>query len=83
MPAALRADGGAFHLYADGIIIYLKESIRSRVAMDFTGPYGRIVEDPQEAKAIAVAEGYFWKRRRKPSGRQTPCANQVMTWPFK
>ena len=51
--------------------------------MDFTGPYGRIVEDPQEAKAIAVAEGYFWKRRRKPSGRQTPCANQVMTWPFK
>lgn len=45
--------------------------------MDFTGPYGRIVEDPQEAKAIAVAEGYFWKRRRKPSGRQTPCANQV------
>jgi len=52
------------------------ESIRSRVAMDFTGPYGRIVEDPQEAKAIAVAEGYFWKRRRKPSGRQTPCANQ-------
>ncbi|XP_072377001.1 growth factor receptor-bound protein 14-like isoform X3 [Diabrotica undecimpunctata] len=39
------------------------ESVRSRVAMDFTGAVGRIVEDPQEATAIAVAEGYSWKRR--------------------
>ncbi|XP_069700434.1 growth factor receptor-bound protein 14-like isoform X2 [Periplaneta americana] len=45
------------------------ESVRSRVAMDFTGSVGRIVEDPQEAKAIAVAEGYSWKRRWRPSAR--------------
>ncbi|XP_023708620.1 growth factor receptor-bound protein 10 isoform X2 [Cryptotermes secundus] len=45
------------------------ESVRSRVAMDFTGSVGRIVEDPQEAKAIAVAEGYSWKRRWRPSTR--------------
>lgn len=31
--------------------------------MDFTGAVGRIVEDPKEAKAIAAAEGYSWKRR--------------------
>nr|CAH7733739.1 unnamed protein product [Callosobruchus chinensis] len=31
--------------------------------MDFTGAVGRIVEDPQEATAIAAAEGYLWKRR--------------------
>ena len=47
----------------------LQESVRSRVAMDFTGSVGRIVEDPQEAKAIAVAEGYSWKRRLRPSAR--------------
>ena len=46
-----------------------QESVRSRVAMDFTGSVGRIVEDPQEAKAIAVAEGYSWKRRLRPSAR--------------
>lgn len=47
----------------------MQESVRSRVAMDFTGSVGRIVEDPQEAKAIAVAEGYSWKRRWRPSTR--------------
>ncbi|KAF2880743.1 hypothetical protein ILUMI_25415 [Ignelater luminosus] len=45
------------------------ESVRSRVAMDFTGSVGRIVEDPKEAKAIAVAEGYSWKRRWRPTTR--------------
>lgn len=37
--------------------------------MDFTGSVGRIVEDPKEAKAIAVAEGYSWKRRWRPPNR--------------
>lgn len=45
------------------------ESVRSRVAMDFTGSVGRIVEDPTEAKAIEIAEGYAWKRRWRPSLR--------------
>lgn len=45
------------------------ESVRSRVAMDFTGSVGRIVDDPKEAKAIAVAEGYSWKRRWRPTMR--------------
>lgn len=54
----------------------LPTDVRSRVAMDFTGSQGRIVEDPKEAKAIAVAEGYSWKRRwrpvlRHPSGKIT------------
>jgi hypothetical protein len=31
--------------------------------MDFTGSVGRIVEDPMEAKAIAISEGLAWKRR--------------------
>ncbi|XP_068902755.1 growth factor receptor-bound protein 14-like isoform X3 [Tenebrio molitor] len=48
------------------------ESVRSRVAMDFTGSVGRIVEDPKEAKAIAVAEGYSWKRRWRPPCRPPP-----------
>ncbi|CAH0558022.1 unnamed protein product [Brassicogethes aeneus] len=37
--------------------------------MDFTGPVGRIVDDPQEARAIAVAEGYSWKKRWRPAVR--------------
>ncbi|KAF6198142.1 hypothetical protein GE061_007889, partial [Apolygus lucorum] len=41
----------------------INESARSRVAMDFTGKVGRIVEDPLEAKAIAVSEGNAWKKR--------------------
>uniref|UniRef100_A0A0A9YWB1 Growth factor receptor-bound protein 14 n=1 Tax=Lygus hesperus TaxID=30085 RepID=A0A0A9YWB1_LYGHE len=41
----------------------INESLRSRVAMDFTGKVGRIVEDPLEAKAIAISEGNAWKRR--------------------
>ncbi|XP_071452038.1 growth factor receptor-bound protein 14-like [Hetaerina americana] len=45
------------------------ESVRSRVAMDFTGSVGRIVEDPKEARAIAMAEGYLWKKRWRPSAR--------------
>jgi hypothetical protein len=40
--------------------------------MDFTGSVGRIVEDPKEAKAIAVAEGYSWKRRWRPPCRPPP-----------
>lgn len=31
--------------------------------MDFTGREGRIVEDPTEAKAIAISEGIAWKKR--------------------
>lgn len=30
--------------------------------MDFTGTYGKIVEDPLEAEAIAVAEGRYWNK---------------------
>uniref|UniRef100_A0A1W7RAH1 Growth factor receptor-bound protein 14 n=1 Tax=Hadrurus spadix TaxID=141984 RepID=A0A1W7RAH1_9SCOR len=37
--------------------------MKSRVAMDFTGNYGKIVEDPKEVEAIAAAEGHNWKRR--------------------
>lgn len=40
-----------------------QESVRSRVAMDFTGSTGRIVEDPKEARAIALAEGNTWKKK--------------------
>ncbi|KAG8233019.1 hypothetical protein J437_LFUL013688 [Ladona fulva] len=55
------------------------ESIRSRVAMDFTGSVGRIVEDPKEARAIAIAEGYTWKRRWRPTVRQYSNNNNVTT----
>ncbi|BET02446.1 Growth factor receptor-bound protein, partial [Nesidiocoris tenuis] len=41
----------------------INDSVRSRVAMDFTGKVGRIVDDPMEAKAIAVSEGNAWKKR--------------------
>ncbi|XP_070153212.1 growth factor receptor-bound protein 14 isoform X6 [Polyergus mexicanus] len=51
------------------------ESIRSRVAMDFTGSVGRIVEDPKEAKDIAENEGMIWRRRWRPFSRTPPgCA---------
>ncbi|XP_014484744.1 PREDICTED: growth factor receptor-bound protein 7-like, partial [Dinoponera quadriceps] len=51
------------------------ESVRSRVAMDFTGSVGRIVEDPKEAKDIAENEGIIWRRRWRPFSRTPPgCA---------
>ncbi|CAG9825382.1 unnamed protein product [Phaedon cochleariae] len=63
-----------------------EESVRSRVAMDFTGAVGRIVEDPQEATAIAAAEGYSWKRRWRggytrppPTGGAGAAASLVQT----
>lgn len=45
--------------------------------MDFTGSVGRIVEDPLEARAIAAAEGYSWKRRWRPRVTTTNSANAV------
>ncbi|XP_034186759.1 growth factor receptor-bound protein 7 isoform X3 [Osmia lignaria lignaria] len=52
-----------------------KESARSRVAMDFTGSVGRIVEDPKEAKNIAESEGVNWRRTWRPFSRTPPgCA---------
>ena len=53
----------------------LQESLRSRVAMDFTGSVGRIVEDPKEAKDIAEKEGIIWKRRWRPFSRRSPSSN--------
>ncbi|XP_015606572.2 growth factor receptor-bound protein 14 [Cephus cinctus] len=51
------------------------ESLRSRVAMDFTGSVGRIVEDPKEARDIAENEGIAWRRRWRPFSRPPPgCA---------
>lgn len=38
------------------------ESVRSHVAMDFKNNVGRIVEDPQEAKAIAEADSSSTRR---------------------
>lgn len=43
--------------------------MRSRVAMDFTGSVGRIVEDPKEAKNIAENEGINWRRTWRPFSR--------------
>ncbi|XP_074030953.1 growth factor receptor-bound protein 14 isoform X2 [Leptinotarsa decemlineata] len=54
------------------------ESVRSRVAMDFTGAVGRIVEDPQEATAIAAAEGYSWKRRWRAPIRGTTAPSTLV-----
>lgn len=49
--------------------------MRSRVAMDFTGSVGRIVDDPKEAKDIAENEGIIWRRRWRPFSRTPPgCA---------
>ncbi|XP_017877222.1 growth factor receptor-bound protein 14-like isoform X2 [Ceratina calcarata] len=51
------------------------ESVRSRVAMDFTGSVGRIVDDPKEAKNIAEVEGVNWRRTWRPFSRPPPgCA---------
>ncbi|XP_076753643.1 growth factor receptor-bound protein 10 isoform X2 [Xylocopa sonorina] len=51
------------------------ESVRSLVAMDFTGSVGRIVEDPKEAKNIAESEGVNWRRTWRPFSRPPPgCA---------
>lgn len=46
------------------------ESVRSHVAMDFSGNVGRIVEDPKEALAIAQAEiGSIRRSWRSGGGR--------------
>lgn len=46
--------------------------MRSRVAMDFTGSVGRIVDDPKEAKNIAESEGMNWRRTWRPFSRPPP-----------
>lgn len=48
------------------------ESIRSRVAMDFTGSVGRIVEDPAEAQAIAESEAKILYRKLRPNANLIP-----------
>ncbi|XP_054002271.1 growth factor receptor-bound protein 14-like isoform X1 [Hylaeus anthracinus] len=53
------------------------ESTRSRVAMDFTGSVGRIVDDPKEAKDIAESEGINWRRTWRPFSRPTPGCSVV------
>lgn len=50
------------------------ESVRSHVAMDFTGNVGRIVEDPKEALAIAQAEIGSVRRSWRSSNRNTAAA---------
>ncbi len=35
--------------------------IKSRVAMDFTGPGGRVVANPNEALGVAIEEGHHWR----------------------
>lgn len=56
-------------MYPNASTLKFQESVRSRVAMDFTGSVGRIVEDPNEAKAIAAAEGNSWRKRCRPTSR--------------
>lgn len=48
---------------SSGIMLSDYIPMQSRVAMDFTGNYGRVINDPKEAEAIAAAEGHTWKRR--------------------
>uniref|UniRef100_T1JAA8 SH2 domain-containing protein n=1 Tax=Strigamia maritima TaxID=126957 RepID=T1JAA8_STRMM len=52
------------------------ESTRSRVAMDFTGDRGRIVEDPNRARAIAESEGF--NRNKKVLQRKSSSVSSVM-----
>lgn len=55
------------------ICVLLQESIRSRVAMDFTGSVGRIVEDPAEAQAIAESErSKIFHRKLRPNPNVIP-----------
>lgn len=37
--------------------------MKSRVAMDFTGTGGRVVDDPNEAIGVAIEEGHQWRVR--------------------
>lgn len=55
------------------------ESVRSHVAMDFSGNVGRIVEDPKEALAIAQAETGNVRRSWRSSGRTTPGLQAAVT----
>ncbi|CAH1721664.1 unnamed protein product [Aphis gossypii] len=55
------------------------ESVRSHVAMDFSGNVGRIVEDPKEALAIAQAETGSVRRSWRSSGRTTPGLQTAVT----
>ncbi|KAL5240501.1 hypothetical protein ACI65C_007911 [Semiaphis heraclei] len=55
------------------------ESVRSHVAMDFSGNVGRIVEDPKEALAIAQADTGSVRRSWRSSGRSTPGLQTAVT----
>lgn len=56
------------------------ESMRSHVAMDFSGKVGRIVEDPKEAQAIAQAEPASVRRSwRQSNGQFSPSLQAAIT----
>lgn len=44
-----------------------RESVRSRVAMDFTGPTGVIIADPVEAERVKKGEGSQSKKQPQPN----------------
>jgi hypothetical protein len=59
--------------------------VKSRVAMDFTGPGGRVVDDPNEAVGVAIEEGHSWRRKVTPRNLAksslpgSPCVNPAGT----
>lgn len=56
------------------------ESVRSHVAMDFSGNVGRIVEDPKEAQAIAQADPVSVRKSwRQGTNGQTPGLQAAVT----
>ncbi|XP_013407727.1 growth factor receptor-bound protein 14 isoform X2 [Lingula anatina] len=52
-----------------------KNDVKSRVAMDFTGHKGRVIDDPNEAIGVAIEEGQHWRRKiaRPSSSPRMPC----------
>jgi len=35
--------------------------VKNRVAMDFSGNRGHVVDDPNEALCVAIEEGHHWR----------------------
>ncbi|XP_077978946.1 growth factor receptor-bound protein 14-like [Glandiceps talaboti] len=81
----LRRQAKLQDLHATSSPVLMRASDRDRVAMDFTQHQGRVVENPTEAMAVAIAEGHEWRKHRgghRPMGSPHMSSSPLLTSPL-
>lgn len=51
--------------------------VKNRVAMDFSGDRGHVVDDPNEALCVAIEEGHHWRLKAHRQHAGTVCQTSV------